>query len=267
MKKGFVKLYREYDERKWASDPVTLSTFIHCLWMARYEDGLYNGKVVPRGSFMISISKFAEKIGASQKAIRGAIDRLTKDKVLVTKGANDGTMITICNYDSYYMSEESIGQTMGEQRASVGINDGTNDGQTKGQQYKKDIKEQEQEVTIPPTPQEGEQTELPLDEEPEVTKKPTKTKKKDDKFVPPTVEEVQAYLDEKGITEINAFYFVNKYASVGWMNGGQPVKNWKNLVHTWERKAKGSSQSSSASNTKANGKYSEIIERVTSELQ
>ena len=56
MKKGFVKLYREYDERKWASDPVTLSTFIHCLWMARYDEGLYNGKVVPRGSFMISSS-------------------------------------------------------------------------------------------------------------------------------------------------------------------------------------------------------------------
>ncbi|MBQ3990531.1 MAG: hypothetical protein II630_06775, partial [Bacteroidales bacterium] len=180
MKKGFVKLYREYDERKWASDPVTLSTFIHCLWMARYEEGIYNGKIIPRGSFMISISKFAEKIGASQKAIRGAIERLTKDKVLVTRGANDGTMITICNYDSYYVSEESLGQTMGEQRASVGTNDGVNDGQTKGQQYKKEYKEEEKEVIIPPTPQggmqDGEQTELFPDDAP--PKKP-KGKKKD----------------------------------------------------------------------------------------
>lgn len=268
MKKGFVKLYREYDERKWASDPVTLSTFIHCLWMARYEEGIYNGKIVPRGSFMISISKLAEKIGASQKAIRGAIERLTKDKVLVTRGANDGTMITICNYDSYYVSEESVGQTMGEQRASVGTNDGVNDGQTKGQQYKKEYKEEEKEVIIPPTPQGEEQCELFTDEEIETQKKKPKAKKKDDKFIPPTVEEVQSYLDEKGITEINAFYFVNKYASVGWMNGGQPVKNWKNLVHTWERRAKGSSQSSSiASKTEENGKYSEIIERITSDLQ
>lgn len=230
MKKGFVKLYREYDERKWASDPVTLSTFIHCLWMARYEDGLYNGKVVPRGSFMISISKFAEKIGASQKAIRGAIDRLTKDKVLVTKGANDGTMITICNYDSYYVSEESIGQTMGEQRASIGTNDCTNDGQTEGQQYKKDIKEQEQEINIPPTPQEGGQTELPLDEYADGDKE----KKTSKKFVKPTIEEIAAYCRERNNT-IDAESFFNFYESKGWLVGKSPMKDWKAAVRTWEK--------------------------------
>lgn len=249
MKNGFVKLYREYKERKWASDPVTLSTFIHCLWMARYEDGVYNGKNVPRGSFMISISKFAEKIGASQKAIRGAIDRLTRDKVLVTKGASDGTMITICNYDSYSVSEESLGQTMGERWASDGTNDGTNDGRTKGQQYKKDNKEKEQEqvIIIPPTPQGEEQTCLFCENGGGKT-----AANAGKRFVKPTVEEIDAYCRERG-NAINAESFFDFYESKGWMVGKSPMKDWKAAIRTWEKS--GRTTNPSLSSTTASTKY------------
>lgn len=257
MKKGFVKLYREYDERKWASDPVTLSTFIHCLWMARYEEGIYNGKIIPRGSFMISISKFAEKIGASQKAIRGAIERLTKDKVLVTRGANDGTMITICNYDSYYVSEESIGQTMGEQRASVGTNDGIKDGQTKGQQYKKEYKEEEQEeYIIPPTPKGEEQTSLFGDEG-------NDDEKKSKRFVKPTIEEIDAYCRERNNT-IDAESFFNFYESKGWLVGKSPMKDWKAAVRTWEKSRQTTLLSSAASPaSKKYDQYGNLIKETT----
>ena len=259
MKKGFVKIYREYDERKWASDPVTLSTFIHCLWMARYEEGIYNGKIIPRGSFMISISKFAEKIGASQKAIRGAIERLTKDKVLVTRGANDGTMITICNYDSYYVSEESVGQTMGEQQASVETNDGVNEGQTKGQQYKKEYKEEEKEVIIPPTPQEGEQASLFVDDADE---RKAEGKKINKKFVKPTIEEISDYCHERNNT-IDAESFFNFYESKGWMVGKSQMKDWKAAVRTWEKNRQTTQQSlNSLPASKKYDKYGNLIKET-----
>lgn len=236
MKKGFVKLYRDYDDRKWSSDPVTLSTFIHCLWMARYEEGLYNGKVIPRGSFMISISKLAEKIGASQKAIRGAIERLTKDKVLVTKGANDGTMITICNYDDYCTLAESDGRTMGEQWANDGVNDGRTMGQTIGQQYKNNIKEKEEEkdIIIPPiSPQRGEQCNLFSEPENEYSGESEKKTRK--RFSPPTIQEVEEYCKERN-NGISAESFVAFYESKGWKVGNSPMKDWKAAIITWEKR-------------------------------
>ena len=60
------------------------------------------------------------------------------------------------------------------------------------------------------------------------------------KFVPPSVDEVRAYLNEKGITDIDADYFVARNTAIGWVYGKQkyPVKSWKHLIATWERTQK-----------------------------
>ncbi len=57
------------------------------------------------------------------------------------------------------------------------------------------------------------------------------------RFVPPTAEEVQAYLDEKGITSFTGADFVAYYEQGGWVYGKShtPVKNWKACVSTWMR--------------------------------
>ena len=52
-------------------------------------------------------------------------------------------------------------------------------------------------------------------------------------FDPPTVEEVQAYCQERG-NGIDAQRFVDYHASLGWMVGGSKVRDWKALVRKWE---------------------------------
>ena len=53
------------------------------------------------------------------------------------------------------------------------------------------------------------------------------------KFVPPTVEEVEAYINEKGY-KVNARRFVDYYSSKGWTIGrNSPMKNWQAAVRTW----------------------------------
>ena len=59
------------------------------------------------------------------------------------------------------------------------------------------------------------------------------------RFVPPTVEEVQAYCDERR-NGIDAQRFVDYYAAVGWVVGKKPVKDWRACVRTWERNDRGS---------------------------
>lgn len=63
----------------------------------------------------------------------------------------------------------------------------------------------------------------------------TSTKGKKNVFVPPTVEEVSAYCQERGNT-IDPEAFVAFYDSKGWKVGKNPMKNWKSAVITWEKR-------------------------------
>lgn len=54
------------------------------------------------------------------------------------------------------------------------------------------------------------------------------------RFVPPTVDEVRAYCEERG-NNVDAESFVDYYTSTGWLVGKKPMKDWKASVRTWER--------------------------------
>lgn len=63
-------------------------------------------------------------------------------------------------------------------------------------------------------------------------KKP-KTANKSKRFKKPTVEEVKAYCEEKGYTNVDAERFINYYESKGWLVGKSPMKNWEKAVDNW----------------------------------
>lgn len=69
--------------------------------------------------------------------------------------------------------------------------------------------------------------ELSLFTQPEEQKKRTY-------FKPPTVEEVAAYVKEKGYS-VDAEQFVSFYDSKGWMIGKNKMQKWRAAVATWQR--------------------------------
>lgn len=76
----------------------------------------------------------------------------------------------------------------------------------------------------------------------------TKPKSKRIVFTPPSVEEVKAYISEKGYN-IDAEYFVDYYESRGWcLKGNQKIKDWKACVRTWARNNFNSKGNNSFSN-------------------
>lgn len=54
------------------------------------------------------------------------------------------------------------------------------------------------------------------------------------RFIPPTVEEVTAYVRERG-SGVDPQRFVDFYASKGWVVGKSPMKDWRAAVRNWER--------------------------------
>ena len=56
------------------------------------------------------------------------------------------------------------------------------------------------------------------------------------RFVPPTVEEIKAYCDERGVYLIDPQQFIDYYEARGWMLGkNRKMVDWKAAVRTWEK--------------------------------
>lgn len=67
-----------------------------------------------------------------------------------------------------------------------------------------------------------------------LNERPKKEKKR---FVPPTVDEVRSYCEERN-NGIDPQYFLDYYEARGWeFSNGRKVKDWKACVRTWERRS------------------------------
>ena len=82
------------------------------------------------------------------------------------------------------------------------------------------------------------------------------------RFVPPTLEEVQAYCLERN-NNVDAERFINHYTSNGWLVGKNKMKDWKAAVRTWEKsdynKAKGSDNNAPNSGDNETNKFSKWV--------
>ena len=56
-------------------------------------------------------------------------------------------------------------------------------------------------------------------------------------FVPPTVDEVKAYCQERN-NKVDPQKFVDFYECKGWMVGKNHMKDWKAAVRTWEKSSR-----------------------------
>ena len=65
-----------------------------------------------------------------------------------------------------------------------------------------------------------------------------KERKPQKRFAPPSVEEVRAYIAEKGYTHVNADSFVAFYESKNWMVGKNKMVSWHSCVAGWEAREK-----------------------------
>lgn len=83
------------------------------------------------------------------------------------------------------------------------------------------------------------------------------------KFIPPTLDEVAAYCNERH-NGISPSMFIDYYEARGWKYGtGKPMVNWKAAVRTWEQKEKGPAHTQVEQRKKAT---EEVNARIFEEL-
>jgi hypothetical protein len=169
-----------------------------------------NKVTVHRGEIAYSSENLAQRWKWSRGKVLRFLDYIEDMGMIVQQKSFVISTISICNYEKYQgngTADDTTDSTA----------DDTADGQQTVQQivhkqeYKKKKKEKE-ENNISPL------------------------------FVPPAVDDVAAYCQERN-NGVDAVRFVSYYESVGWKVGKNKMKDWKAAVRTWERKDKQEHQS------------------------
>ena len=112
MNAGFILLYRQITEWEWYQNPNTFRVFLHCLLMANFTDGRFEGKEIKRGQFVTSLPNLAKQTKLSIRQVRVALDHLIMTGELTNKSYTKFRVITVVNYDKYQSNDRQIDSQM-----------------------------------------------------------------------------------------------------------------------------------------------------------
>lgn len=99
--KGFIKLHRQVTIWEWWHKPATRLVFITCLLSANWKDCRFEGRKIPRGSFVTSLSRLSADAGVTIRQARTALRDLQMTNELTCEPTSKYTVITVNNYDLY----------------------------------------------------------------------------------------------------------------------------------------------------------------------
>lgn len=115
----WIKIHTQLLDWEWYSDTNTTRLWLHLLLSANYEDRKWKGIVIPRGSLITSVDALSEATGLTVQQVRTCLSRLISTNEISKKSTNKNTLITICKYDSYQVSEISVNkQVTNEQQTN-----------------------------------------------------------------------------------------------------------------------------------------------------
>jgi len=204
MHRGYVKIWRKMIESQVFSIGLEyIGLLAHLLLVANYRPGWFMGFKVEQGQIACGIPKMAERLSVSRSKLYRMLKKLEELGIIEQQMNSKFTLITICNYSTYQ------GQYCDEKQESE-------------QQVNSERTASEQQVN-------SEWTQLKKGKKEKKEKKSTGGSVM---FVPPTVEEVMKYCEEKGYS-IDPERFIAYYETRGWMLKDGKMKSWAGALKTW----------------------------------
>ena len=87
MKKetGYIKLFRTIESWEWFGNPNMVYLWIWLLLKANWEDTLWQGETIPRGSLVTTVSELAEVTKMSAWQVRKCLAHMQISKELTIK--------------------------------------------------------------------------------------------------------------------------------------------------------------------------------------
>lgn len=200
MNDGFIVLNRRISSWRWWDMPNAVTLWLHILIGANWTDGYFLGQKIERGQLATSIHRLAEESGLHPNTVRHWLKKFEDEQQITLKSTNRYTLITVINYAKY--------QDCFTDDVKQNVN----------QDVKQDVKP-------------------PVNQDVHNRTRITKKQRNNSVFSPPTVDEVQAYITEKGYT-VDAERFVDYYTANGWKVGRSKMVDWRRTVNNWQRNEK-----------------------------
>ena len=73
---SYIKIDRKILDWEWYRNLNTCRLFFHLLLKANWKDGRFEGKEIPKGSFVSSVARLAEETDMTPREIRTGLDHL-----------------------------------------------------------------------------------------------------------------------------------------------------------------------------------------------
>ena len=250
---GWIKLDRclqkhwIWNEEPFSKGQAWIDLLMSACWKEKKR--LHKGKVQVQqvGKVYISKSYLATRWHWDRRKVDRFLSVLASDGMIRLECTTDGTVIAIENYEIYQVRGTADGTSDGLGNGAVsdnewtrdGISDGTSNGTTESTENRTFV---------------GDNGTSDGTSDGTHTKNNKKDKKEKNIYknisrarARPTVNEIQAYCDER-LNGIDAQQFFDYYEARGWKYGtGKPMVDWKAAVRTWERNRKSDKQSKSIS--------------------
>lgn len=111
MCNGWIKLHRKIIDWEWFTCSATFHLFVYLLIKANTEDKRWKGMIIKRGQHVTSVATICEETGLTTRQVRTSLERLKATNEVTSKTTNRFTLITICKYESYQLTEGNERQT------------------------------------------------------------------------------------------------------------------------------------------------------------
>ena len=195
---GWIKLYRKFSEWEWFNISEMVHLFIFLLLNANHEDKEWRGILIKRGQILTGLNSLNQHTKISYQTLRTCLRRLEETKEINTQVTNKYRIITICNYESYQGEKLNTNK-----QSNIQL---TNNKQTTNKQL--------------------------------TTNKNEKNDNNEKKYknIPPTLEEIDFRIKERGIIKFTAETFFAHYNSNGWKVGKTKMVDWDSALTTWNSK-------------------------------
>lgn len=144
---GYIKLFRSLQDCAFADRPEYMSAWIHILMLASHKPrkAMIGKKsvVLQAGQFVSGRKALSERIGVTEKQMRGILDFFVAEGMISKSASRSGTIFTVCNYSNFHEKKGQEGPTVlgqhegqgkpsaGAACSDIGANKKANEGPTK----------------------------------------------------------------------------------------------------------------------------------------
>jgi len=104
----YIKLFESIEKWEWYTNQNTKSVFLHCLIKASWNDFVWKGMDIKKGSFPTSYKKLALELGLTESKVKSSISHLILTGELTKKVTNDKTVITVINWAKYQCTDSDV---------------------------------------------------------------------------------------------------------------------------------------------------------------